>query len=263
MSHSTPTATDTITRVLHLAPKAHIYAIPPLRSAKGHIAATWTKPPAEHIFTARIRILETSPPSSAPPDTKPSVTLLLEDPITGDLFAQCPYTDPSAVEAALDSTRFFAIRVVGEGRQKAVLGMGFEERAEAFDFGVSLQEVRKVMGIDSDGKSTPGAAQGSKGTAAAEKGSGVKRDFSLKEGQMLVVYIGKGKGFSKSSSEDESRIPPPSGGMGGGFGFLPPPPSAQAVRAERRRSRPLDEGDPQVKSLKDMGFDDGEFGEFQ
>jgi len=38
--------------------------------------------------------------------------------------------------------------------------------------------------------------------------------------------------------------------------FLPPPPSAREVKEERRRSR-------QNFSPQDLGFDDGEFGEFQ
>lgn len=47
---------------------------------------------------------------------------------------------------ALGSSRFFALRVVGEGGMKATLGIGFEERADAFDFNTTLQDVRKLLG---------------------------------------------------------------------------------------------------------------------
>jgi len=49
----------------------------------------------------------------------------------------------------------------------------------------------------------------------------------------------------------------PSGGGGGGSSampFLPPPPSAADVRAKTQQPKP---------QTQDLGFDDGDFGEFQ
>lgn len=68
-----------------------------------------------------------------------------------------------------------------------MLGIGFEERSEAFDFGVSLQEVRRHAesaasgGAGKRGKKTDEAA-----AAAAEK----KKDYSLKEGETINITIG-------------------------------------------------------------------------
>jgi adaptin ear-binding coat-associated protein 1/2 len=272
-----PLPPDAIQRVLFIASKVHIYQIPPLTSTKGYNAAVWTADNnARQIFTARLRIIETAIPT---PDGSELVTtdILLEDPSNGQLFAAAPYTTPAVVEQVLDSSRFFAIMVQGDGGRKAILGMGFEERSEAFDFGVTLQEVRRVNGLDN----LSGAAGKKVGrsTGSLEK-SQEKKDFSLKEGETITVNIG-GKGrrsrdenrqpSSKNSfsSSPFSLPPPPSHPRLNGEGksstlpFLPPPPSAQDVKAQRRLSRQLlpQEGDGEART--DFGFDDGEFGEFQ
>ena len=66
---------------------------------------------------------------------------------TGETFAQCPYDKTGkAVEAVLDSSRYFVLRVVDAASGKhAYLGMGFQERTEAFDFQVSLQDWQKCV----------------------------------------------------------------------------------------------------------------------
>ena len=192
---------------------------------------------------------------------------MLEDPATGQLFAAAPYTDAAAVEPVLDSSRFFAVRVVGDGGRRAVLGIGFEERGEAFDFGISLQEVRKVNGIEKEGS---GGGRKASGKAAVVQEVPEKKDFSLKEGQTIHVDIGqKGRRQKGPSSEDEgagkalfSIAPPPNVQKGGGgMPLLRPPPSAQDIKAERRKSR--QDITPEPGSAADLGFDDGEFGEFQ
>ena len=257
---------NAIQRILYLAPKVHIYQIPPATSTKGYQASTWTANNNKmQIFTARLRVVETSIPSEREDgDEKVSTTLLLEDPKTGDLFAAAPYTSERIVEQALDSSRFFAITVVGEGR-KAVLGMGFEERSEAFDFSIALQDSRRVLGFEAQP-----AAPGARATKAKKEVEEPKRDFSLKEGETISINLGGLKGRrsrpegEKSPDQQKSEQdalfsikPPP----GSGGGFLPPPPSAKSVKEERRRSRQSFE--PPKQTAEDLGFDDGEFGEFQ
>lgn len=267
-----PLPADAIQRILFIAPSVHVYNIPPLSSNKGHVAAQWTADNNKRqIFTARLRILETAIPKADGETLKTDI--LLEDPSNGQLFAAAPYTVPSVVEQVLDSSRFFAVRVQGEGGRKAVLGVGFEERSEAFDFSVSLQEVRKTLGFeDNAGK------HGGKKQVKEEKKVEEKRDFSLKEGETIVVNIGGRTGRRNREEAREERkeergfgfggsgiggfsLPPPPGGSSGG-GFLPPPPSAQEVRAQKRLSATFEPPKP-LESASDMGFDDGEFGEFQ
>ncbi|MCJ1405589.1 hypothetical protein MMC11_008817 [Xylographa trunciseda] len=263
-----PLPPDAIQRVLFISPSVHVYAIPPLTSTKGYLAASWTTPSVHQFPPCRLRIVETAlplPTSQTSPTTTTAsesltTTLLLEDPSTGDLFAACPYTSPASIEPVLDSSRFFAVRVVGDGGRKAVLGIGFEERSEAFDFGVALQEVRKVLGMEG-GAGKGGAAVGEppagrrkgagKENVAAKTEEGAKRDWSLKEGESIHVDVGRRGRERAEDGRGVGWIAPPSAGAGGGVGFLSPPPSAKEVREEKRRE------------AQEMGFDDGEFGEFQ
>ena len=264
-----PLPAEAIQRVLFVASSVHVYSIPPLTSTKGYMAASWTAPGsvARHIFTARLRIIETAVPSLNSLEETVKMDIVLEDPGNGQLFAAAPYTDVSAVEQVLDSSRFFAIRVVDGGR-KAMLGIGFEERSEAFDFGISLQEVRKVQSLDKDSETQDRKKPSSKG-APAEKVP-ERKDFSLKEGQTISIDMGKISGRRREGgsggTEGEksgSWIAPPSGGTlgDGSMSFLPPPPSAQEMKAENRKSR--QNLITKSSSIVDVGFDDGEFGEFQ
>lgn len=231
---------DAIQRVLFLASKAHVYAVPPLTSTKGYTASSWTAAPQNPIFTARVRLVETAHADTLKAD------VVLEDPSSGELFAAAPYTDEGAVEPVLDSSRFFALRVRDPEGRKAVLGLGFEERGEAFDFGVALQEARKAVLGGSE----------SKGPA---KKADEPRDLSLKEGETITVNLGGSK-FRRSAARKAeepqgdlsgfSLPPPPGGSRGGGSGLIPPPPPGGS------------RGKTQEKSAEELGFDDGEFGEF-
>ncbi|CAI9627951.1 unnamed protein product [Alternaria burnsii] len=280
-----PLPSTAIQRILYLAPKVHIYQIPPATSTKGYQASTWTADNNKlQIFTARLRVVETSIPSNEEQQSnddaeeKVTTTLLLEDPKTGDLFAAAPYTSERTVEQALDSSRFFAITVVGEGR-KAILGMGFEERSEAFDFSIALQDARRVLGFEQN----PAVTSSSRSSKSAQTpvAEEPKRDFSLKAGETISINLGglKGRrsrsheggekseeGDGKSEQDALFSIKPPPGSGGGGPGFLPPPPSAKSVKEERRRSRQNFDAasfQPPKQTAEDLGFDDGEFGEFQ
>ncbi len=241
-----PLAPDAIQRVLYIASLVYVYNIPPLTTTKGYTAATWTADSNRHIFSARLRILETAVPNGNSEAVKTDI--LLEDPKDGALFAAAPYTDPSVVEQVLDSSRFFAVRVVGDGGRKAVLGIGFEQRPEAFDFGVALQEVSKVLGLDRNrGSSRPA------GRTKADDSVKKTTDYSLKEGETIHVTIGgKGRRLPREEKKDDSMA------FGSTIPFLPPPPSAEDVKAQQRQAKSLQSSNP-----ADSGFDDGEFGEFQ
>jgi len=254
-----PLPADAIQRVLHIAAPIHVYNIPPLSSARGHIAASWTEDPKRHIFTCRLRILETAVPSpSAGGPDKVKVDIILEDPSTGQLFAAAPYLVKAAVEPAADSSRFFALRVQDPTGRKATLGIGFEERSDAFDFNVALQEAQRALGL---------AMEGGGGPPPPKQKPEEKKDYSLKDGETITVNLSgtkfgrnrprpapeAGTGAETASLSSFALPPPPGSGSGSGSGggaFLPPPPSAPSSRKQKRMS------------AQDLGFDDGQFGEF-
>ena len=85
----------------------------------------------------------------------------------------------------LDSSRFFALRVV-DGPRRAFLGIGFEERSDAFDLGVCLQEVRRHNNMDGEGVAAKKAAAALIDSKGGEEG----KDYSLKEGETISITIG-------------------------------------------------------------------------
>ncbi|KAK4100893.1 adaptin ear-binding coat-associated protein 1 NECAP-1 [Parathielavia hyrcaniae] len=296
-----PLPPDAIVRILHVTPKVHVYTLPrdAVSTAAGYAAASWTSDPRNHIFTARLRVLETSVPvpssskdatsttttttgaATTPtltPTQQPSpsadeeeertelkIDIILEDPSTGTLFAAAPYTAPATVEPTTDSSRFFAVRVQDPTRkQKATLGVGFEERSEAFDFGVALQEARRALSWESapsavgSAKAGDGGKRNNQGTmkgggdGGGGEGEEEKRDLSLKEGETITVNL-SGTRFGRRAGRHEGE-----GGGSGGHGQSlasfalppPPPPPGSSTRAQKRLS------------AQQLGFDDGKFGEF-
>ncbi|GAB0134091.1 hypothetical protein EsDP_00002476 [Epichloe bromicola] len=243
-----PLPNDAIQRVLFVAGTVHVYTIPPLTSIKGHSASSWTADPTRHIFTARLRVVETAS-ETASSDAELKVDVVLEDPSNGQLFAAAPYTDAAAVEPVLDSSRFFALTVRDPQGRKATLGIGFEDRSDAFDLAVALQEARRSLGLEAGLRKDGEAKQES------------ARDYSLKKGETITVNIGKKLGRRWNQADASSAgssaplqsfaLPPPPGGSGAGEGgfALPPPPSAEDLKRKRT-------------SLRDLGFDDGQYGEF-
>lgn len=196
-------APTTIHRDLFAKNRVHIYQIPPLKSISGgYKAADWgVDVEASRMFTARLRVIETTTisPTTHKPATnsdddsdeeerKVHTDVRLEDPDSGELFANCPYTVAACVEQVIDSSRFFAIRVV-DGNRRAYLGIGFEDRGAAFDFGVCLQEVRRHNNLDAP---TPGTRNGGKQQAVEPGVEMQKQDYSLKEGETIKITIGVG-----------------------------------------------------------------------
>ncbi|KAG6898276.1 hypothetical protein C0992_000721 [Termitomyces sp. T32_za158] len=196
---------EEIESILYIAREVSVYKIPPLKVNEGHRANEWGDL-AQPLWKGRLRIIERST----------GAALQFEDSQTGELFARAEY-DPSrpSVDAVLDSSRYFVVRVEDGGR-KAYIGMGFVERSDSFDFNVALQDYTKRY----KARLNPGPEQESPQVPAEPK-----KDYSLKEGQTFSIAL---PGRSKVSTTGAGLIGTSgSGGLstGGGIPLLPPPPS--------------------------------------
>jgi len=208
---------DEIESVLYIGREVSVYKIPPLKANEGHRAQEWGDL-GNPLWKGRLRIIERSSGAS----------IQFEDATTGELFAKADY-DPAkpSVEAVLDSSRYFVVRVEDNGK-RAYIGMGFLERTDSFDFNVTLQDYTKRWKARLN-PSTPTSEAPSPHIPA-----GPKKDYTLKEGQTFSIAIpgrakastpttnllGSTTGSLLTSSSGNAGVPP----------LLPPPPSAPKKR---------------------------------
>ncbi|EIW84846.1 adaptin ear-binding coat-associated protein 1 NECAP-1 [Coniophora puteana RWD-64-598 SS2] len=207
---------DEIESILHIAREVMVYKIPPLRKNEGHRANEWGDL-TQWLWKGRMRIVE-----------KGSVaTILFEDGTTGELFAKAEYdTTKPSVEAVLDSSRYFVVRVEEAGK-KAYIGMGFAERTDSFDFNVALQDYTKRC------KARLNPPSPTEETPSPHVPTGPKKDYSLKEGQTFSINIPgreKKSGSGTNLLGSDSTSSGGGGGFGGGIPLLPPPPSSGKKR---------------------------------
>ena len=187
---------EEIERTLAVLRECHVYTLPP-RPHGGFRCQDWPK--TSHIFSGRVRIV-----------TKGiQCTVKLEDVDAGTLFAQCPLDNDKpevSVEPVTDSSRYFVLRVVDNSGRHAFLGMGFQERTDAFDFNVTLQDHVKQLRNEIESE------------AAAAAPAAPPQDFTLKGNLSISV----GQGAKPRAAPRAPAAAAPAGGLGG---FLPPPPS--------------------------------------
>ncbi|KAG2450378.1 hypothetical protein HYH02_004882 [Chlamydomonas schloesseri] len=180
----------------------------------------------------------------------------MEDVNSGELFAMCPvpYGQRNvAVEPVTDSSRYYVLRVEDPiTKRHAFLGMGFDNRSDAFDFNEALvrheQQVARERAAKAKLAGGPGPAAGpaaggglagSTAAAAAASSSAAAEvdvlyrhtaDLKLQEGQTMRVNMSGikkpgaagatgGKGFLESA------------GLPAAGGLLVPPPPPPATSA--------------------------------
>lgn len=100
----------------------HVYRVPPRTTAAGYRAAEWGDM-SQPLWSGRLRVVEHAE----------TCEIRLEDGTTGrydgsnagELFASCPYdVSGKSVEATLDSSRCFVVRVESDDGRHAFIGIG-------------------------------------------------------------------------------------------------------------------------------------------
>ncbi|XP_077998259.1 adaptin ear-binding coat-associated protein 2-like isoform X2 [Glandiceps talaboti] len=191
-------ATTEYESVLCVKNEAFVFKIPPRPSNRGYRAADWKLDQPD--WKGRLRVVAKGN----------DCIIKLEDKSSGELFAECPVdAHPGiAVEAVMDSSRYFVIRLMDNNARSAFIGMGFADRADSFDFNVALQDhfkwVKQSKKFEEEAKQAEFAPQ-------------PKLDLGFKEGQTIKINLG--------STKSGVARPKPSGGATPGF--LPPPPGSK------------------------------------
>ncbi|XP_033220629.1 NECAP-like protein CG9132 [Belonocnema kinseyi] len=189
--------------VLLVKSEVFVFKIPPRATNRGYRAADWNL--QEPSWTGRMRLVSQGD----------SVTLKLEDKITGQLFAKCPIeTYPGvAVEAVTDSSRYFVLRIQDDNGRTAFIGVGFLDRSDSFDLNVALQDHFKWL-------KNRDQIEKEKETPKQEL------DLRFKEGETIKINMKiTKKDGSEVSSKSKQRssvgigLPPPPGGVK----IAPPP----------------------------------------
>eukprot|EP01062_Namystynia_karyoxenos_P077179 TRINITY_DN7718_c0_g4_i1.p1 TRINITY_DN7718_c0_g4~~TRINITY_DN7718_c0_g4_i1.p1 ORF type:complete len:495 (+),score=108.86 TRINITY_DN7718_c0_g4_i1:111-1487(+) len=207
----------TVTDTAFSCQNVKVFRLPTMKHAGGHRASDWQQ---NLIWTGLCKVIITGT----------QATVRLEDPVTGELFGQAPVpvsSDASRViEPAVDSSRYFVLRLEDQGRH-AFVGLGFEEREDAFDFKVALTDHKK---------------QTQQAQTNAPVYTGPKQDLSLKEGERITVNLGGKVKKQADKVLGQDGPPPPSGGLppppgGAGSGGLAPPPGAGRTARQTGRTK--------------------------
>lgn len=195
-------ADDEIECVLLNKRQVFAYKIPPASSAQGHKADDWGK---DYIWRGRIQIVGQGK----------NMAIKLLDSDNGKLFARCDIPNGELdkfVSRTIDSSRFFVLKISNQGKH-VFIGIGFEERNDAFDFNATMTDFTTFVDREEKG----------------DKESliqALSEDLSLKEGQKIKVNLtGVGKGRREKQREQNAV-------SSGGFALAPPPPAGAVTAAK-------------------------------
>ncbi|CAM9648874.1 unnamed protein product, partial [Hapterophycus canaliculatus] len=125
----------------------------------------------KQMWTGRMRVVQRGQEAA----------IMLIDRRDGKLFAMCKVGD-GAVERVPDSSRYFVIKIQNAQGRHAFVGLAFDDRNQAFDFNVALQDTMLEKG------GSTGGDGGSVGEGDADGGA-PKVDLSLKQGEKIKISI--------------------------------------------------------------------------
>ncbi|XP_057519028.1 uncharacterized protein At1g03900 [Amaranthus tricolor] len=205
-----------------------VFKIPPRSTSGGYKCGEWLQ--SDKIWSGRLRVVS----------CKSRAEIRLEDPISGDLFAACyvyPGLRDQSVEPALDSSRYFVLKIEDGRGKHAFIGLGFSERNEAFDFNVALSDHEKHVKRESE-KDVAGASEGDDNSIDIHPAV----NHRLKEGETIRINVkhkpasgtgmlssGKTVGLSSTNNPKPLGLAPPPSGSVKLRSPLPPPPNDPVV----------------------------------
>eukprot|EP00923_Selenidium_pygospionis_P006692 GHVN01011484.1.p1 GENE.GHVN01011484.1~~GHVN01011484.1.p1 ORF type:complete len:280 (-),score=57.11 GHVN01011484.1:78-917(-) len=197
-----PTSPSDIEYTLLSIDNVFVYKTPP-RPPRGHRAESW----ASAIWNGQLSVIGQGN----------RCTIKLRDTNTGELYAQCPLPPchDQAVENAIDSSRYFVLRLDDGKGKHAFVGVGFDTRNEAFDFKSALSDFSRHLAIEQ---------------AAAAKPPLLPLDqqqsqYQLKEGETISLKLPPQKLSRIGPRSDHSggRSAQATQGGGGSSQFISPP----------------------------------------
>jgi len=196
---------DSIQRTLCTIPKIFVFKVPPLKGGRGFRAKEWDQTP---IWTGRLRIVAQG--------TK--CAILLEHIDNTGLFATCPIKSAKTVEQVVDSSRYYVLRIESSKGKAAIIGIGFEQRSQAFDFKAAIQDFQTQEKAEEQ-------------MAAID--SSIQIDYSLPaDGKIQVNLVGKMRAkMDKENKDDEDDD------GGDPFSFAPPPSSEGSKKSKKKKKK--------------------------
>ncbi|KMT09910.1 hypothetical protein BVRB_5g121280 [Beta vulgaris subsp. vulgaris] len=220
---------DSFEHTLLVVREVAVYKIPPRSTSGGFKCGEWLQ--SDRIWSGRLRVVS----------CKSRAEIRLEDPISGDLFAACfvyPGLRDQSVEPALDSSRYFLLKIEDGTGKHAFIGLGFAERNEAFDFNVALSDHEKHVKRESEKEVAASATEGDENSIDIHPAV----NHRLKEGETIRINVkhkiasgtgmlssGKPAGLSGAGSPKPLSLAPPPSGSGKIRSPLPPPPNDPAA----------------------------------
>lgn len=172
--------------VLFQVSECYVYMIPPRKTAASYRADEWDV--NKWAWEGTLKVISKGE----------ECIIRLEDKSTGELYARAFLRkgEPHPVEAVIDSSRYFVLRVeenIGGRLRHAFIGIGFRERPIAYDFQAALHDHMKYL----DKKKTAEEME-----QQFQNSSTV--DYSLKDGETLVLQLkNKPGGQSKQKSIEQ------------------------------------------------------------
>ncbi|XP_073063529.1 uncharacterized protein At1g03900-like [Primulina eburnea] len=223
---------ETFEHTLLVVREVSVFKIPPRPTSGGYKCGEWLQ--SDKIWTGRLRVVS----------CENRCEIRLEDPNSGELFAACfvhPGQRENAVETVLDSSRYFVLRIEDGRGKHAFVGLGFNERNEAFDFNVSLSDHEKYVKREGE-KELYGGGDGEGGAEEGRIDIDPVVNHRLKEGETIRINVknksSSGTGMLSAAGKPAtiSLAPPPSGAVKV-RSPLPPPPNDLAAAKMKSASR--------------------------